>query len=61
MGLTAITLFLACAVIVRNGRVLDAFETRQADDARRAANGLPPATRQRRRRSISDLLATAPP
>jgi hypothetical protein len=61
MGVTAITLFLTCAIVVRNGRVLDAFEARQADNARRAANGMPLATRRHRRRSITDLLEPAPP
>jgi hypothetical protein len=59
MGLTAITLFLTCAMVVRNQRVLDAFEARQADDARRAAQGKPPKTRRRRRRSIADLADTS--
>lgn len=61
MGLTAITLFLTCAIVVRNGRVLDAFDARQADHARRLAAGQPPRTRRRHRRSIDDLIATAPP
>lgn len=60
-GLTAITLFLACTLVVRNRRVLHAFETRQTDNARRAANGQPPRTRRRRRRTINQLIATAPP
>jgi hypothetical protein len=59
MGLTAITLFLTCAVIARNQRIVDAFETRQADNDRRAANGRPPATRRRRRRTLDDLIDTA--
>ena len=59
MGLTAIALVAACAVVVRNERVLDAFEERQRDEARRVAAGLEPRTRRRRRRTISDLLASA--
>ncbi|MGH9120207.1 MAG: hypothetical protein ACRD0A_20765 [Acidimicrobiales bacterium] len=59
MGLTAITLFLTCAMVVRNQRIVDAFETRVADDARRAANGQPPKTRRRRRRTLVDLIDTA--
>ena len=43
MGLTAITLFTACLLTVRNERVLRAFTTRQADNTQRAAAG-PPAT-----------------
>lgn len=61
MGLTAITLFLAAAFVVRNQRILDAFEARQADNAQRAAAGKPPKTRRRRRRTLADLVATAPP
>ena len=40
MGLSAITVFLTCCLVVRNWRGLDAFEAREADDARRAAAGL---------------------
>ena len=41
MGLTPITLWLACLLAVRNQRILTAWDARQADDARRAAAGLP--------------------
>ena len=58
MGLTSITLFLACAIVVRNGRVVEAFEARQADNAQRAAAGRPPATRRRRRRTLAELIDT---
>lgn len=63
MGLTAITLFVACLFVVRNQRILEAFETRRADDARRRAAGLPPRTRRRRRKTLTDLVAAtnAPP
>lgn len=57
MGLVANTLLLSCAVVVRNLRVLDAFEERQLDDDRRRQAGMPARTRRRRRRSIDDLLA----
>jgi hypothetical protein len=57
MGLAAITLLLACAVVVRNGRVVDAFEERQREDTLRAAAGLGPRTRKRRRRTFEDLIA----
>jgi hypothetical protein len=62
MGLTPGTLFLACAFIVANTRVSDAFAARQAEDERRAANGLPPKRRQRRR-SLQEASgqANAPP
>jgi len=56
MGVTAITLFLTCAMVSRNGRIVEAFEARQAEDTRRAATGQPPRTRRRRRRSISELI-----
>jgi len=62
MGLTAITIFLAATTAARNLRIVDAFEARQADQARRAANGQPPRTRRRRRKTLADLLgANAPP
>jgi len=64
MGLTPMTVFLACALVVRNLAVADAFEQRRADDERRAAAGLPPRTRRRQRRTLADLVgasANAPP
>jgi hypothetical protein len=60
MGLSAITLFVVCAFVVRNGRVVDSFEARQRDDERRREAGLAPRTRRRRRRSISELIGAAP-
>jgi hypothetical protein len=42
-GLTPLALWLACLLTVRNQRILTAWDTRQADTARRAAAGLPPA------------------
>jgi hypothetical protein len=63
MGLTAISLFVATALIARNMRVADSFAERQAEDERRAANGLPPKHRKRRRQTAEDLIsaANAPP
>jgi hypothetical protein len=58
-GLTPIALFTATALIARNIRINDAYTARQADNQRRAANGLPPKTRKRRRQTLDDLLATA--
>ena len=49
MGLTAIALFTATILIARNLRIHDAFAARQAENERRAANGLPPKQRKRRR------------
>jgi len=57
MGQEAMTLMLACVIVVRNQRVLEAFERRQALDRRREAQGLPPKTRQRQRKSLADLMA----
>jgi len=62
MGLTPILLFLTATTIVRNLRVADAYDARQADNARRAAAGQPPRTRRRRRKTIGELAgANAPP
>jgi hypothetical protein len=59
MGLTPITLFAGCLLIVRNQRILAAFDARQAQNAHRAAAGLPPKTRRRRRKTLTSL-ATPP-
>jgi hypothetical protein len=62
MGLTPLTLWLACLLAVRNKRIQTAWNARQEDNARRAAAGLPPKTRRRRRKTLSRLAATpAPP
>jgi len=53
------SLFLACAVVVRNLAVADAFGARQADDERRARLGLPRRTRRRRRTTIADLVGAS--
>jgi hypothetical protein len=59
-GLTPLTLWLACLLTVRNQRILDARDARQAENTRRAAAGLPPKTRRRRRRTLASP-ATGPP
>jgi hypothetical protein len=59
-GLTAITVWIACPLVIRNQRILTAYDTQQQDDARRAAAGLPPRTRKRRRTSLAQI-AAAPP
>ena len=61
MGLTPLTLWLACLLAVRNQRILTAWDTRQDDNARRAAAGLPPRTRRRRRKTLASLAATTAP
>jgi hypothetical protein len=59
LGLTPLTLWLACALAVRNQRILHAFDARQAGNARRAAAGLPPA-RSKRRTTLAALPAAPP-
>ena len=59
-GLTPLALWLACLHAVRNQRILTAWNARQADNQRRAAAGLPPRTRKRRRKTTLASL-TAPP
>jgi hypothetical protein len=61
MGLTPMTLRLTCLLVVRNQRILTAWNARQEDDARRAAAGLPPKTRRRRRKTLASLAATTAP
>jgi hypothetical protein len=63
MGLTPNALFLASVFIARNLRIHDAHHARQAENQRRAANGLPPKQRKRRRQTAEDLInaANAPP
>ncbi|MDQ6775497.1 MAG: hypothetical protein M3071_04575 [Actinomycetota bacterium] len=62
MGLTAIALFTATTLIARNLRIHDAFTAREAENERRAANGLPPKHRKRRRTTTNDLTGqSAPP
>jgi hypothetical protein len=60
MGLVPISLFLACALAVRNLAVSDAFTKRALEEQRRRAAGLAPRTRRRRRRNLADLLAASP-
>jgi hypothetical protein len=48
-GLAKNSLMYALAVVVRNVRILDSFERARADEARRAATGLAPRRRRRRR------------
>jgi hypothetical protein len=62
MGLTPLMLFTAGLLIVRNQRILHAWNVRQQENARRAAKGLPPKTRHRRRKTLTMLTAaTRPP
>jgi hypothetical protein len=59
MGLTPLMLFTITLLVVRNQRILTAWNTRQEEDARRAARGLPPKTRKRRRKTLA--APAAPP
>jgi len=58
MGLCAVTIFLSCAVVVRNVRITDAYYEREEENSRRAMAGLPPRVRKRRRRTLEDLVAS---
>ena len=61
MGLTPLMLFTTTLLIVRNQRILHAWNARQEDNQRRAAKGLPPKTRRRRRTTLTALAAAARP
>jgi hypothetical protein len=61
MGLAPLMLFTTTLLIVRNQRILTAWNTRQEENARRAAAGLPPRTRRRRRKTLASLTATTAP
>ena len=58
-GLTPLMLFTATLLAVRNQRILAAWNTRQEENTRRAARGLPPKTRKRRRKPLAT--PAAPP
>ena len=62
MGLAPLMLFTTTLLTARNQRILAAWDARQAENARRAAAGLPPKTRRRRRKTLTALTtATQPP
>ena len=60
MGLPPLALWLACLHAVRNQRILTAWNARQAENQRRAAAGLPPRTRKRRRKTTLTSLTASP-
>jgi hypothetical protein len=60
MGLAPLMLFTACLLVARNQRILTAWNARQEDNQRRAAKGLPPKTRKRRRKTLAALAARPP-
>jgi hypothetical protein len=57
MGLAPLMLCLTTLLVVRNQRIIAAWNARQEDNARRAAAGLPPKTRKRRRKPLAGLAA----
>jgi hypothetical protein len=61
MGLTPLMLFTTTLLITRNQRILTAWNTRQAENQHRAAAGLPPKTRKRRRKTLASLATRPPP
>jgi hypothetical protein len=60
MGLPPLMLFTATLLVVRNQRILAAWNARQEETQRRAAAGLPPKTRKRRRKTLAGLAAGPP-
>jgi hypothetical protein len=60
MGLAPLTLFVTTLLIVRNQRILTAWNSRQEENARRAARGLPQKTRRRRRKTLPAFAAGPP-
>jgi hypothetical protein len=60
MGLSPLMLFVTTLLVVRNQRILAAWDTRQQENQRRAAAGLPPRTRRRRRKTLTTLAARPP-
>jgi hypothetical protein len=60
MGLAPLMLFTTTLLIARNQRIRHAWNTRQEENQRRAATGLPPKTRKRRRKTLAGLAAGPP-
>ena len=60
MGLAPLMLLTTTLLIVRNQRILTAWNARQEENQRRAAQGLPPKTRRQRRRTLAGLAARPP-
>ena len=59
MGLAPLMLFTTTLLVVRNQRILHAWDARQEGNQRRAAAGLPPRTRKRRRKTRRALCNSA--
>jgi len=60
MGPVPLTLLTTAMLIVRNQRILTAWNRRQEENARRAVAGLPPKTRRRRRKTLATVAAASP-
>ena len=60
MGLAPLMLFTTTLLIVRNQRILAAWNARQQETPAAPPPGLPPRTRRRRRKTLTSL-AAAPP
>jgi hypothetical protein len=60
MGLAPLMLFTVTLLVARNQRILTAWDARQEENVRRAARGLPPKTRKRRRKTLAGLAAGPP-
>ena len=60
MGPTPLMLFATMLLIARNQRILHAWNARQEENTRRAAKGLSPKTRRRRRKNLTALTAAPP-
>jgi hypothetical protein len=60
MSLAPLMLFVTTLLIARNQRILHAWNTRQEETQCRAAAGLPPKTRKRRRKTLASLAARPP-
>ena len=61
MGLAPLMLFTVTLLAARNQRILTAWNNRQEENQRRAARGLPPKTRKRRRKTLAMTAAGAGP
>ena len=60
MGPAPLMPFTATLLIVRNQRILHAWNAHQEENQRRAAAGLPPKTRKRRRKTLAGPAAGPP-
>ena len=56
-GLAPLMLFTVTLLVVRNQRITAAWNARQEENQQRAARGLPPKTRKRRRKTLAALAA----